>query len=234
MILWIIILVILVVAIIFVATYALPSIFLRLRCKVKQSQDRCIKRVYEVHGQSLVFEPDPKYRKYVKQYILSERSGRKVAVCKLAKNINYIEYDLIVFDAWKQVAKVIRVKDNANGTGFTKEVELPPETSYLSVNVVRIENQLFDDKMTGRLPKGNLAKFLWTNVAIVLLEVISLKICLANILGDVYRESVILDVNGLLTSGVLALALIIVNTLITVVTIKARERRFTVKEKEDA
>jgi hypothetical protein len=75
MILWIIITVIISIAVIFVATCALPSIYLKFGCNIKSSKDRCIKRVYEPNGQSLVFEPEEKWRKYVKQYILSERNG---------------------------------------------------------------------------------------------------------------------------------------------------------------
>lgn len=234
MIVWIAILVVLVAVVILVATYALPGIYLRLRCKTEASQDRCIKRVYETNGQSLIFEPEQKWRKYMSQYILSERKERKVLVCKVDKKINYLEYDIVVFNAINEVEKVIRIKDLVNGAGITKEVELPKETSYLAVKVARVETLEFEDEITGKLKKGQLAKYIFLNVAVVLLEVFFFKICIANLLGGIFRESVILSPQGLLLSAILAVALIVVNSLVSLITVKVREHKYTTKGKNNA
>ena len=45
----------------YISAVVLPRAFLRLRYTVTDSNDRCIKRVYEVNGQSLVFEPEEKW-----------------------------------------------------------------------------------------------------------------------------------------------------------------------------
>ncbi len=234
MIVWIIIFVIICVGIILISTYALPSAYLKFTCKVKSSKDRCVKRVYEKNGQSLVFEPEIKWRKYVKQYLLSERKNRKVAVCKVDDSVKYLEYDLIVFDAYNQPVKVLNVKDYVRDDGFTKEVELPEETSYVSLKIIRANDLCFDDKMAGKLKKGNLGKFIFVNIAVVLAETICLRICLANLLGGIFRESFVLDLRELTVTAIMALALIVVNSLTTLITVKAIERKNVKKENKNA
>jgi hypothetical protein len=180
--------------------------------------------VYEPNGQSLVFEPEEKWRKYVKQYILSERNGKKVAVCKVDKEINYLEYNLVVFNAFNQVVKVVDVKDFVNGAGITKEVELPEETSYLSLNVAMVEDKPLNNNIVGKLKKGNVAKFVLINVAIVIAEAVCFRICLANLLGGVYRESYVFNINSLIVFGILVVGLILVNSLTTVISVVAAVR----------
>lgn len=234
MFLWVLISIVIFCAVILVATFVLPSVYLKFKCKIKRSNDRCIKRVYERNGQSLVFEPEEKWRSYVNQYVLNERKGRKVAVLKVDKNLNYIEYDLVVFNLYNKVVKVVSVKDFVNGLGITKEVELPEETSYLSLRVVRVENTTFDSNIIGKLKKGNLIKFILINLFVVLVEVLLLKICVANLLGGVFRESFLFDIRNLIISGILAGALILINSFTTLITVKAIERKNTVKDKKDA
>jgi hypothetical protein len=234
MIVWVFILVALIALTIFIATYALPSIYLRLRYTVDKTNDRCIKRVYEKHGQSMVFEPEEKWRNYIEQYVLAERKGKKELMCKVDKSLDYIEFDIVVFNAMNKVSKIIRAKDGVNGSGFTKPIELPEDTSYLSINIIRADNRLFEDHLTAKVSIGKKIKFLLINALMVITEVICFKICFANLFGGLFRDSMIINLEGLIFSGLVAGVLIILNTVITVIAVKIREIKFTVKVKKDA
>lgn len=233
MVVWAFILVIVIVATVFIATYALPRIYLKLRYTVNKSNDRCIKRVYEKHGQSMVFEPEERWRKYINQYVLAERKGKKEMVCKVDKDLSYIEFDVVIFNANSKVTQVIKVKDYVNNTGLTKPIELPEETSYVTVNVLRADNRLFEDHLTAKIPAGRKFRFILINAATVLMEVICFKICFANLFGGVFRDSLLINVEGLISSAIFAGVLIVLNTIIVAIAVKAREKKYTVKVKKN-
>jgi len=233
MVVWAFILVIVIVATVFIATYALPRIYLKLRYTVNKSNDRCIKRVYEKHGQSMVFEPEERWRKYINQYVLAERKGKKEMVCKVDKDLSYIEFDVVIFNANSKVTQVIKAKDYVNNTGLTKPIELPEETSYVTVNVLRADNRLFEDHLTAKIPAGRKFRFILINAATVLMEVICFKICFANLFGGVFRDSLLINVEGLISSAIFAGVLIVLNTIIVAIAVKAREKKYTVKVKKN-
>ncbi len=233
MVVWAFILVIVIVATVFIATYALPRIYLKLRYTVNKSNDRCIKRVYEKHGQSMVFEPEERWRKYINQYVLAERKGKKEMVCKVDKDLSYIEFDVVIFNANSKVTQVIKAKDYVNNTGLTKPIELPEETSYVTVNVSRADNRLFEDHLTAKIPAGRKFRFILINAATVLMEVICFKICFANLFGGVFRDSLLINVEGLISSAIFAGVLIVLNTIIVAIAVKAREKKYTVKVKKN-
>ena len=179
MIIWATLLIFVVALSAYVAAIVLPRIFLRLKYSVNESNDRCIKRVYEVNGQSLVFEPEEKWRKYVKQYILAERDGKKQFICKVDKELNYLVLDVAIFNCQDKLCDVIRIKDFVGESGMTGVVTLPSETSYVSVSVVRAENQEFEDNLSGNVGGGKIFKFLLVNAALILVESIWIKICIS-------------------------------------------------------
>ena len=233
MVVWAFILLIVIVATVFIATYVLPRIYLKLRYTVDKSNDRCIKRVYEKHGQCMVFEPEEKWRKYVNQYILAERKGKKELVCKVDAELSYIEFDIAIFNANGKVTQVIKAKDYVNNGGITQPVELPEETSYVTINVLRADNRLFEDHLTAKIPAGKKFKFVLINTETIIMEVVCFNICLANIFGGLFRDSLLINVEGLISSAIFAGVLIFLNTIMVAIAVKAREKKYTVKVKKN-
>lgn len=232
--LWIIILLVVLSLSGYLAGGVLPRAFLTLRYTVKKSEDRCIKRVYEHNGQSMVFEPEVKWRKYVKQYVLSERKEKKQLMLRVDENLSYIVYDVAVFNSRNEVEKVIKVKDYVDKKGYCKVVDLPEETSYVSIQVLRADNELFEDHLTAKVPAGKTFKFICVSALVVIIETVWIKICVSNILGGVFRESFVLSVDGLLVSLMIAGIAIVVNTLVSLVALAVRKSNFTVKVKNNA
>ena len=218
----------------YVAAVALPNTFLKLRYSATSSNDRCIKRLHEVNGQSMVFEPEEKWRKYIKQYVLAERSEKKQLKCKLNKDVSYIEFDIAVFNAEQKIETVIKVKDYANGSGYTQTVDLPEETSYVSINVLRVENQYFSDRLTAKIKGSKLFQYILLSALTIFMECILIKTCLSKLFGGAFKESFIINLDGLLITLAIAGVLILINTIIVIITVKSREKKYTVKVNDNA
>lgn len=234
MIIWALALLLVVGVTFYVAAVALPNLFLKLRYSATSSNDRCIKKVNEVNGQSMVFEPEEKWRKYIKQYVLAERSEKKQLKCKLDKSVSYIEFDIAVFNCQEQLETVIKVKDYANGSEYTQTVDLPEETSYVSINVLRVENEYFSDRLTAKIKGSKVFQYILLSALTVLMECILTKICLSKLFGGVFKESFIINLEGLLITLAIAGVLILINSFIVIITVKAREKKYTVKVNDNA
>ena len=65
------------------------------------------------------------------------------------------------------------------------------------------------------------------------MEVICFKICFANLFGGVFRDSLLINVEGLISSAIFAGVLIVLNTIIVAIAVKAREKKYTVKVKKN-
>lgn len=214
-----------------VCSVVLPSVYLKLTYTVADSDDRCIKRVYEKNGQTLVFEPVIKWRKYLKQYIISERYGKKVFIAKLAKDVSYIELDIAVFNNNNLLSTVVKLKDYVKDSIYTAEIELPEETSYVAVNILKADNETFEDHLTAKVTRNRLVKYILLNAICTILACIIIKVCLANLFGGLFRESYILSLNAILINSAILAGIILINVVITAISLKIREKNFVAKGK---
>lgn len=205
-----------------IASVLLPRVFLKTRYTIMYSGDRGLKKIYEKNGQSLVFQPVVKWRKYINQYILAERNGKKELICKIDPEIEYLSYDIVLFNSLDKVFDVITVKELIENKGYTKTVTLPRETSYVSLSLTAVDGVKFEDRVTAKVKAGKIAKFLFLCSFCILLEAFAVKICCANIFGGVFRESFVLNIDSTLATLALAGGLILVNLIVSFVAIKIR------------
>lgn len=94
---WVLLLILTIATAVFISAFLLPQIYLKNRYSLTASGDRGIKKIFEKNGMSMVFEPVLKWRKYVNQYVLAERSGKKQLLCKINPEIAYLSYDVEVY-----------------------------------------------------------------------------------------------------------------------------------------
>ena len=73
MFIWYVLLILTIFASLGVAVVLLPTMFLKTRHILTAPTDRGLKKIVEKNGQSMVFEPALKWRKYIRQYVLAER-----------------------------------------------------------------------------------------------------------------------------------------------------------------
>lgn len=225
MIVYALLLVLIVALSVYLSVVVLPRVFLSAKYGVKYTRDRGIKRRDEVNGTSLVFEPEEKWREYINQYALVERNGQKQLVCKLDKVNTYLEYDVAVFDCLKRVIKVLRVKDFVDGSEYTKVVNLPEDTSYLSISIVKADNRVFKDNCDNKIPFKNSFAFLLLTSFIIVSEIFLLRICLSNLFGGVYKESFLVDEQATIDAIGFALEWIAYNLIAIIVSVKIRHRK---------
>ena len=222
---WVVLLILTVGISVALAAFVLPQKYLRARHAIKEPTDRGIKKVLEKGGQSLVFQPVPKWRKFVKQYVLAERWGKKELMCKLDPEIAYIAYDVVLFNNQNKVFDVLTVKELVENKGYTKTLELPEETSYVSLVVTQADTQRFPQQFATKTARGDLVKFLLLTSLLILMEVLCIKVCCANVFGGVFRESFVLDLESLLITLAVAAVLIVINLIVSFVTVKIRNTK---------
>ena len=194
---------------------------------MKKSGARGIKKIAEVNGQSILFEPSMKWRKYVKQYVLSERSGKKQLTCKIHADIAYLSYDVVLFNNRDEVFNVLTVKEKIEKAGYTKTVDLPEETSYVAISVNEVDATDFSAPITAKLENGKFAKFIFWCSLCIFMETFIVKVCCANIFGGVFREMFVFNWETTGVTLMIAVALIIINWIITSTAVKIRSGKTT-------
>lgn len=219
---WSIILGVSVIAFIVLAVIVLPSVFLKTDYLITAPRDRGIRHIKEPNGTTLLYEPNLKARRYVKQYVLSDRGGKKVIVCKLADSVDYIDYDVALFNNLNEVFEVVNVKEQIETRGYTKEMELPEETSYATVIVNGVNGEDFSERIVGRVKGKKIALYAVFAGLLAVAEVACVKLCCAYAFGGIFAESFMVSSKGMLVTAIAAAAVVLINTLGAVIALCAR------------
>ncbi len=82
-------------------------------------------------GRGVVYEPDTKYRKYLKKYLLFAYGDRKYIKCKLSEDVVSIKYEVAVYNNEDKLIKILDLAENIEIKGETKSVQLPSNASYV-------------------------------------------------------------------------------------------------------
>ena len=114
-----------------VATVA-PKI-LKSYCAVRETSDRGLKKFKYPNGRAIAYEPHPRFRKYVKTYLLFTEDGYKYVRCKLDESVKDLKYSVVMFNNRNRVVDVIDVEENEILSTQTTPVRLHPDTSYVSL-----------------------------------------------------------------------------------------------------
>ena len=195
--LWILLLIAIIIVFVLVHAVLLPKIFLKVNYEYDTLPDRGVKVVGEINGKSIIYEPDVRIRKFVKQYIVSERNGKKVFVCKIDENIRYIEYDIVQFDAKGNSFKVLSVSELIKDKGYTRICELSDKTAYVTVVLNCGDNTC----------------------------ILGIKACIAKISGGIFYESFVLSASSWIFTAVVCAAVIIINVICTFTIVFSGRRR---------
>jgi hypothetical protein len=119
----------------------------------------------------------------------------------------------------------LTVKELIEKKGYTKVLELPEETSYVSVAVNQADTKRFPEQFATKTTRSDLIKFVLLSTVLILVEVFCIKVCCANVFGGVFRESFVLDTGGLLVTLIVAALLITVNFIVAYLTVKIRNTK---------
>lgn len=101
--------------------------------------DRGVARVRFPEGRGVVYEPDPRVRRYVPRYALFTQNGNKYIRLRVNRRTAYIRYDVAVFDSRGRLLDLLEVSERIASEGVTRAVRLPASTAYACVIPRRVD-----------------------------------------------------------------------------------------------
>ena len=143
---WVITLIGSVAVYVFLMTYLFPQILLKTGLIIPTPRDRGIKNIKETTGRTIVYQPAIEYRKYIPQYLISERNGKKILLCKVSPNVKYIDYDVVMYDGTNQVCKVVNAKELIENDMYTEKMTLGANVAYVSIIINAVNNGMPADQ----------------------------------------------------------------------------------------
>lgn len=208
-----------------IVNFILPRLILKVSYEVKEPNDRGVKRCIFNGKRCVVYKTGNENKPFIKQYAIVQEDGYKSLKCKVAPELEYIDYDIVLFNRYNEVFKVINVKEEICGVDYTRATTLPNETSYISI-VVRKANKLdLKRKPIARVVPSSLLAFACVTALISIVEAFVIKISCAYCFGGVFRESFISSNSGLLISIALAVAIGALGLFAVVTSVRRKARQ---------
>lgn len=213
---WIVVLAVSVVVYFMLTVFVAPRVFLVSGFSGMSHAGTGLKSYRTPGGRSSVFAPDAKTRKYIKQYVLSERNGRKIMVCKIEPSLSYLEFDVAVFDLSGEAITVLTVKEIIENRGYTSAIELPDETAYASLVLRRADGRVFPASGgNARVSRGRVALYMLSSGVLTVLEILCIKFCLSGMFGGLFGESFMVSPVVLLVTAIICAVAVAVNIACT-------------------
>ena len=189
-----------------VEMFLLPRLLLESKYSIGETYDRGIKRYKSAdNGVSVVYEPSILVRKYIKQYAIVSDKGNKTFKCKADSSLSYLDFDIVLFDSFGKVFKVMTVQSIVNN-GYTEDVILPKETSYVTLMLNKADNKEFPKRSCAKISPSRIVIFGLTTTVFSMLVAYCINLSFSNLFGGLFRESY--ASNMLTNVAVLTVALI--------------------------
>lgn len=203
----------------------LPARMLKVVYPVKEPSDRGIKKCLYYNKPCMVYTSSSENKPYISQYLLIGEDGYKTLRCKVTPSVEYLDYDVVIFDRFNKPVGAINVKEEISSSDLTKSVVLPSEASYVRIVIRRVNRKKLK---TGATVRIGFLSVLWYSLAVTVLtalEAFAVRVACSYSFGDVYRESFIASSNGLILIAVLAVCTGIVSILLTLMGARRRARK---------
>ena len=210
---WILLLIISVVGYGMLMSTVLPRRFLKTDYIVSKPLDRGVKNVKETNGRSIVYQPAKKYRKFVTQYILSERDEKKILILKVDESVKYLNYDIVMFNGVGRIFNVMNVKELIKKTGYTEQIELPNEVAFVSLIVSEVNDLILESKAIKPVSGGKITGYVLISATVTAVEIFVAKLCLAYLIGGVFAESFLLSIESTIVTVAFAVIAILINVV---------------------
>ena len=190
MLFWILLLALVSLAYALLIIWALPKLILKSKYPIAKPTDRGIKKYkFSDSDYAIVYEPSLAVRKYITQYILAKRDGKKTFQGKIAPNVTYIDFDLALFNGQGDCFQVINAMEITDRDGVTSEVDLPAETSYANIIINQVNNT---EKRQTQNAQVSLFRIIVFGLCALLFS-IGMSVCttfaFSNIFGGIFRET---------------------------------------------
>ncbi len=100
---------------------------------------RGIRKVVFDDGRGVVYLPDIETRRYIEEYAVFEKDGRRFILCRIDPHISVIRYDIASFDLKGRLLDIQSISERISKSGSTSTVALPAKTAYAQVFVRRAD-----------------------------------------------------------------------------------------------
>ena len=191
----------------FTVLFVLPKLFLQVRYFVSCNADRGILKKEEIEKKHYVYTPIGKTAKYVHSYYLQQRKDALFFRCRIDDSITFLDYNVVLFNKRNHIFRVINICENIKDSGFTEEINLPPETAYVAVRINSADGKAVEDSII-RMPKARLVMFSVFSTLAMFCEVIWVRTCLAVYYNDIYSRSFLLSTPNILYEVFISIACI--------------------------
>lgn len=206
-------------------TMVLPKGILKVDYKVKEPVDRGSYKCLFKGKNCIVYNSCKDNRRYIKQYILLQEEGYKSLKCKLAPLVDYLDYDVVVFNRYNKPFGVINVKEDILGFELTRSTRLPDETSYVRIVIRRVNKQTLTKKPLVKIKGGSIFGFGFVVALMTALEAFIVRACCSYSFGGLFRESFISSEHGFIFIGALALVTGILGSIAVAISASKTARR---------
>ena len=222
---WVITLIGSVAVYVFLMTYLFPQILLKTGLIIPTPRDRGIKNIKETTGRTIVYQPAIEYRKYIPQYLISERNGKKILLCKVSPNVKYIDYDVVMYDGTNQVCKVVNAKELIEDDMYTDKMPLGANVAYVSIIINAVNNGKPAEKKRKPITTAKIAWYLVACIATTVLEILLIKLCCSCLFGGVFRETFMAKGNSIWTTILFTVLATAANVTFVMWAVKKNNRR---------
>ena len=178
-------------------TLVLPKYMLKVAYKVNKPTDRGVKRCLFEGKHCIVYDSSRENKAVIKQYSILQEDGYKTLRCKLTQDVEYLDCDIVLFNRYNKVFKVVNVKEDILGMAMTRATRLPDETAYVRIIIRRVNRTVIKRKPPVKVTGFSIFMFSLVTVALTALETFVVRACCSYCFGDVYRESFISSSEGL-------------------------------------
>ena len=167
-----------------------PKCFLESEYSIGQTSDRGIRKYKTAtDGVYFLYEPNWFVRQFIKQYVIAVTDEGKTLTCKLDEGIDYIRYDVVLFDASDRVFKILNVQQLVENGLYTDEVELPPETAYVTLALNQVNRRIFPKAARAKVSPRRLMFYGLATCATAMVTAFCMNLSFAHMFGKVFRES---------------------------------------------
>lgn len=107
--------------------------------------ERGVKKSVFPGGRSVAYEPKLSVRRYVRQYVLFSENGFKYIKCKVQEKVSSLKYELVIYNRKNKAVDRLEITQAAKD-GYTETVMLPPETSFVHMNLCEVNGTPVKEK----------------------------------------------------------------------------------------
>ena len=187
---WALLLILIVIAYAILIIWALPNLVLKGKYPIEHPTDRGLKKYkFGESDYAVVYEPSLAARKYITQYVLAKKDGKKFFKCKIAPDVTFVDFDIVLFDAHEKCFLVINSMDISEPKSLPEEIELPEKTAYASIIVNQVNDRVINRAQTAQVSKGRLFGF----GLLALMLSVGMSVCamfaFSNVFGGLFRET---------------------------------------------